>query len=65
MEADQYIANILLSKASVEFVEQACLEDKVEVERSSREHYQKIRKRAYFCRVPRKAKALAAMVVAG
>jgi len=63
MEPDQYIANLLLSKASVEFAGNSLCEEQIKGERSSREHYQKIRRRAYFCRAPKKAKALAAIMM--
>ena len=61
METDGFITNLLLSKASVGFVEPESVEAKrVTTKASTREQYRRLSRRAYLCRTSKKSKALCA-----
>jgi len=57
MDRNGFIAGLILSKAEVEFVEEA--PPRQEATRHSwRKQHKKLRKKAYFCRSPKRTKAL-------
>ena len=59
MESENFVASLLLSKASVEFAgEESLPQVEQRCEADIREHYSRLRRTAYFCRASKSEKAL-------
>ena len=58
MNGDGFVASLLLSRASVQFDDDKPVQPNFDKHAVWQGHYKKLRRKAYFCRSPKRTKAL-------